>query len=104
MDTFTRATHPATVSNNQYLFPNLRRSFKPDQLRHPSAALKRMGYSGKMTGHGFRALAMGVIKENLIYRHERSTVSFHMLGDTYGEAYDRAEFLNERRKMMQEIR
>ncbi len=33
-------------------------------------ALKRMGYRGRMTGHGFRALAMSTIKERLGYRHE----------------------------------
>lgn len=65
-------------------------------------ALKRMGYSGKMTGHGFRSLAMGVIKERLGYRHEVVDRQLsHASGDTYGEAYDRAMFLNERREMMQ---
>lgn len=33
-------------------------------------ALDRMGYRGKMTGHGFRALAMSTIMEKLGYRHE----------------------------------
>lgn len=33
-------------------------------------ALMRMGYKGRMTGHGFRALAMTAIKEKLGYRHE----------------------------------
>jgi hypothetical protein len=32
--------------------------------------LKRLGYKGDMTGHGFRALAMSTIKEKLGYRHE----------------------------------
>ena len=30
----------------------------------------RMGYKGRMTGHGFRALAMSTIKERLGYRHQ----------------------------------
>jgi hypothetical protein len=33
-------------------------------------ALNRMGYEGKMTTHGFRALAMTTLKERLGYRHE----------------------------------
>lgn len=33
-------------------------------------AIKRLGYKGQMTGHGFRALAMSSIKEKLGYRHE----------------------------------
>lgn len=28
------------------------------------------GYKYKMTGHGFRALAMTTINENMRYRHE----------------------------------
>ena len=31
-------------------------------------ALKRLGYQGRMTGHGFRALAMSAIKQELDYR------------------------------------
>jgi integrase len=62
-----------------------------------------MGYSGKMTGHGFRSLAMGAIKERLGYRHEVVDRQLsHASADAYGEAYDRAMFLNERKKMMQE--
>lgn len=33
-------------------------------------AIGRLGYKGRMTGHGFRALAMSNIKEKLGYRHE----------------------------------
>jgi hypothetical protein len=62
-----------------------------------------MGYQGKMTGHGFRSLAMGVIKERLGYRHEVVDRQLsHASGDTYGEAYDRAMFLDERKIMMQQ--
>lgn len=91
------------TGNNKYLFPNLRDHEKPATNFGILAALKRMGYSGKMTGHGFRALAMGTIKERLGYRHEVVDRQLsHASGDTYGEAYDRAMFLEERKKMMQE--
>ena len=61
-----------------------------------------MGYSGRMTGHGFRSLAMGVLKERLGYRHEVVDRQLaHLSGDVYGEAYDRAMFLQERKSMMQ---
>ena len=56
-----------------------------------------------MTGHGFRSLAMGVLKERLGYRHEVVDRQLaHLSGDIYGEAYDRALFLDERKIMMQE--
>ncbi|MCK8491766.1 tyrosine-type recombinase/integrase [Spirosoma sp. RP8] len=66
-------------------------------------ALERLGYKGQMTGHGFRALAMSTIKEELGYRHEvidRQLAHAHR--NKVDAAYDRAQFLTERVKMMQE--
>lgn len=66
-------------------------------------AIKRMGYKGRMTGHGFRALAMTTLKERLNYRHEvvdRQLAHGHR--NSIDAAYDRAQFLTERRKMMQD--
>ena len=56
-----------------------------------------------MTGHGFRALAMSTIKEKLGYRHEVVDRQLaHAPRNKVDAAYDRAKFLPERRKMMQE--
>jgi integrase len=97
-----RELHTIT-GGNKYLFPNMRDPKKPATNFGILAALKRMGYAGKMTGHGFRSLAMGVIKERLGYRHEVVDRQLsHASGDAYGEAYDRAMFLDERRVMMQQ--
>jgi len=97
-----RELHTIT-GGNKYLFPNMRDHTKPATNFGILAALKRMGYAGKMTGHGFRSLAMGVIKERLGYRHEVVDRQLsHASGDAYGEAYDRALFLDERRVMMQQ--
>ena len=66
-------------------------------------AIGRLGYKGRMTGHGFRALAMSTIKEKLNYRHEvvdRQLAHAHK--SKIDRAYDRAQFLPERKKMMQE--
>jgi integrase len=97
-----RELHTIT-GNSKYLFPNLRDHEQPATNWGILAALKRMGYSGQMTGHGFRSLAMGVIKERLGYRHEVIDRQLsHASGDVYGEAYDRAKFLDERKVMMQQ--
>jgi len=97
-----RELHEVT-GNNKYLFPNLRDHEKPATDYGILAALKRMGYKGRMTGHGFRSLAMGVIKEKLNYRHEVVDRQLsHQSGDVYGEAYDRADFKAERKVMMQD--
>lgn len=66
-------------------------------------ALKRLGYQGRMTGHGFRALAMSAIKQELGYRHEVVDRQLaHVPRNKIDKAYDRALFLNERKIMMQE--
>ena len=97
-----RELHQFT-GNSKFLFPNVRDHEQSATNFGILAAVKRMGYSGKMTGHGFRSLAMGVIKERLGYRHEVVDRQLsHASGDTYGEAYDRAMFLNERKIMMQQ--
>jgi integrase len=85
-----------------YLFPNRNDHQRPASNGAILAALRRMGYSGKMTGHGFRSLAMGVIKARLKYRHEVVNRQLaHGSDDEYGEAYDREQFNEERKVMMQ---
>lgn len=97
-----RELHTLTGSG-RYLFPNQRDHEKPMSNGAILMVLKRMGYQNKMTGHGFRALAMSTIKENLGYRHEVVDRQLaHAQKDKVASAYDRAMFLEERKKMMQE--
>ncbi|MES2102754.1 MAG: hypothetical protein V4634_01950 [Pseudomonadota bacterium] len=66
-------------------------------------ALRRMDYRNKMTGQGFRTLAMSTIKERLGYRHEVVDRQLaHTQKDKVASTYDRAMFLAERKKMMQD--
>ena len=91
------------TGGNKWLFPNQRDHEKPMSNGALLAALRRMGYQNKMTGHGFRALAMSTIKERLGYRHEVVDRQLaHAQKDKVASAYDRATFLGERKKMMQD--
>ena len=93
----------AITGRSKYLFPNQRDHEKPISNNTILVALGRMGYKGKMTGHGFRALAMSTIKERLGYRHEVVDRQLaHAPKDKVASAYDRAQFLAERRRMMQD--
>ena len=66
-------------------------------------AIKRLGYQGRMTGHGFRALAMSAIKQELGYRHEVVDRQLaHAPKSKVDQAYDRALFLEDRKVMMQD--
>lgn len=65
-------------------------------------ALERLGYKGRMTGHGFRALAMTTIKEKLRFPHEVVDRQLaHAPRNQVDAAYDRTKYLEDRRKMMQ---
>ncbi len=91
------------TGRGKYLFPNLRDHEKPMSNGAILMALKRMGYQGRMTGHGFRALAMSAIKEKLNYRHEVPDRQLaHKPKSKIDSAYDRAQFHDERKVMMQE--
>eukprot|EP01034_Spumella_vulgaris_P030844 gene30842-38124_t len=97
-----RELHTIT-GRSKHLFPNQRDHEKPISNNTLLVALGRMGYKGKMTGHGFRALAMSTIKERLGYRHEVVDRQLaHAPKDKVASAYDRAQFLAERRRMMQD--
>jgi integrase len=64
-------------------------------------ALYRMGYKGVMTAHGFRALASTVLNEQSGFAHdviERQLA--HKESDAVRAAYNRAEYLPQRRKLM----
>lgn len=65
-------------------------------------ALYRLGYRGKMTGHGFRALASTVMNGQSSYKGdviERQLA--HKETDEVRDAYNRAEYLDERIGLMQ---
>lgn len=97
-----RELHGMT-GGSTYLFPNQRNHKKPMSNNTILVALARLGYKGRMTGHGFRALAMSTIKERLGYRHEVVDRQLaHAPRDKVASAYDRAQFLAERKKMMQD--
>lgn len=64
-------------------------------------ALYRLGYKGRMTVHGFRALASTVLNEHSGFPHdviERQLA--HKETDAVRAAYNRAEYLPRRRELM----
>lgn len=89
--------------HRDWVFPSLREPKNHMSNNAILVALKRMGYGGIHTGHGFRALAMTTIMEELGYRHEVPDIQLaHAKGDSIRRAYDRTKFLPERKKMMQQ--
>ena len=67
------------------------------------AALRRMGYgTNDMTGHGFRSMASTILNEQGWNRDAIERQLAHAERDNVRAAYNYAEHLPERRKMMQQ--
>jgi len=64
--------------------------------------LRRMGYKNRMTGHGFRSLASTILNEKGYPPDWIERQLAHEDDDKIRSAYNRAEYLLERKKMMQE--
>ena len=64
-------------------------------------ALYRLGYKGKMTGHGFRAVASTSLSEMGFRPDVIERQLAHGERDEVRGAYNRAEYLPDRKKMMQ---
>jgi integrase len=65
-------------------------------------ALYRLGYRGRMTGHGFRAIASSVLNESGLWNPDAIERQLHHdETDDVRASYNRAEYLEERRRMMQ---
>ena len=68
-----------------------------------NAALRAMGFSAnEVTGHGFRATARTMLQERLGFDPDVIEAQLaHAVRDSLGRAYNRTEFIEQRRKMLQ---
>jgi integrase len=85
----------------QYVFPSLH---KPINFMNENAlinALHRMGYKSKATCHGFRATASTILNENGFPPDVIERQLAHSESNKVRAAYNHAQYLPERRKMMQ---
>ncbi|MGC4028937.1 MAG: integrase arm-type DNA-binding domain-containing protein [Steroidobacteraceae bacterium] len=86
-----------------YLFPSLRTGARPISENTINAALRRLGYSKEdMTAHGFRAMASTSLNEQGYAPDVIELQLAHAERNKVRAAYNRAQRLAERRKMMQD--
>jgi integrase len=96
-----RELHPLTGSG-RYVFPGARTNGRPMSENTVNAALRRLGYpKDEMTGHGFRSMASTILNEQGWHRDAIERQLAHAERNAVRAAYDYAEHLPERRKMMQ---
>lgn len=92
------------TGNRTHVFPSTRGNGRPMSNMTVNAALRRMGFTGdEMTAHGFRAMARTLMIERLpgISADAIEAQLAHTKSGPLGAAYDRAEYVEQRRAMMQ---
>ena len=84
-----------------FVFANLHKSSGCMSANTMIFALYRMGYHSKATGHGFRSTASTILNENGFPPDVIERQLAHAESNEVRAAYNHAQYLPERRKMMQ---
>jgi integrase len=83
------------------VFPNAKTTSQPMSENTMLYAIYRLGYHSRMTGHGFRTTASTVLNEMGFSPDAIERQLAHAPRDKIRAAYNRAQYLPERRRMMQ---
>jgi integrase len=90
------------TGKGEWLFPGDFNAAQPMSNNTILKALERMGYKGRMTGHGFRGLASTILHEQG-YAHEHIELQLaHAPRNAVSAAYNHAVYLEPRARMMQD--
>lgn len=92
----------ALTGKGKYLFPSNRTATRPMSNNTINASLRRLGYTKEeMTAHGFRSMASTILNEQGWNRDAIERQLAHSEKDGIRAAYNYAQYLPERIKMMQ---
>ena len=91
------------TGGGRYVFPALTTSQRCMSENTVRSALRRLGYGNDdMTAHGFRATARTMIAERLSIEPQVIEAQLaHAVPDALGRAYNRTQYLEQRKTMMQ---
>lgn len=89
------------TGNGQLVFPGAHDKNKPMSNNTLLYALYRLGYRGRMTGHGFRGIASTTLHENGFDEAHIELQLAHMKRNKVAAAYNHAKYLKQRAAMMQ---
>jgi integrase len=84
----------------EYIFPADRDRHSHTNAQTANMALKRMGYGGELVSHGLRALASTTLNEQGFDPDVIEAALAHIDGNEVRAAYNRADYLERRRVMM----
>ena len=91
-----RLTH-----NQELLFPHRLNNKEPMRSESILAVIKRSGYAGRMTTHGFRSLFSTVVNESNLFNPDAIERQLaHVPQNRIRSAYNRAQYWDERVRLM----
>lgn len=92
-----RLTH-----NQELLFPHRLNNREPMRSESILAVIKRSGYAGRMTTHGFRSLFSTVVNESNLFNPDAIERQLaHVPQNRIRSAYNRAQYWDERVRLME---
>ena len=87
--------------DQEWLFPNQQGRVHPTMSENTiNALIHRMGYQGRIVGHGFRSLFSTILNEEGFNRDAIERQLAHQERNAVRAAYNRAEYLTERKELM----
>jgi integrase len=89
------------TGHGRLVFPGANDKNKPMSNNTILFALYRLGYKGRMTGHGFRGLASTILHENGFSDEHVELQLAHQKRNKVAAAYNHAKYLRQRTSMMQ---
>jgi integrase len=92
----------ALTGRGKFLFPSVRSADRCMSENTINAALRRLGFAkDEMTGHGFRSAASSMLNESGLWNADAVERQLaHVDSDSIRRAYARADFWEERVRMM----
>ena len=88
--------------DQEWLLPNHQARVHPVMSENTiNSVINRMGFQGRTVGHGFRSLFSTVLNERGFNRDVIERQLAHMERDSVRAAYNRAQYLDQRRDLMQ---
>ncbi|MFV5426828.1 integrase arm-type DNA-binding domain-containing protein [Acinetobacter towneri] len=89
-------------TSSPFVFPSVKNPSECMSSDTLTQVLKRLGFKGKHTAHGFRATARTILDEEIEYRTDIIEHQLaHQVKDPNGTAYNRTKFLRRRVQLMQ---
>ncbi|MGM0571886.1 MAG: integrase domain-containing protein [Pseudomonadota bacterium] len=93
--------HVRPISGHlEYVFPADRNPRKHTHQQTANAALKRIGYGGRLVAHGLRSMASTTLNEQGFDPEIIEAALAHVDSNDVRAAYNRAEYIERRRSMM----